>query len=140
MKTILYLATTINGMIAKPDGDSDFVSKEQTEDFLLRCRQAGVVIMGRKTYEIIETLPLKDGLHIVLSHNTPEAIVIGGAETASEFLQANLVDEVYLNIEPVIFGEGMPLATPASFEAKLNLLETKMLSPQVIQLRYKVVR
>ncbi|KKT73463.1 MAG: hypothetical protein UW69_C0064G0008 [Microgenomates group bacterium GW2011_GWA2_44_7] len=68
MKTILYLATTINGMIAKPDGDSDFVSKEQTEDFLLRCRQAGVVIMGRKTYEIIETLPLKDGLHIVLSH------------------------------------------------------------------------
>jgi dihydrofolate reductase len=37
--------------------------------------------------------------------------VCGGAQVYSQFLQAGLVDELYLTVEPVLFGEGVPFAT-----------------------------
>lgn len=55
-------------------------------------------------------------------------------------MQENLVDELYLDIEPVIFGSGMPLFAVADFERKLQLIETKKLSVDELQLHYKVMK
>lgn len=67
-----------------------------------------------------------------------EACLIGGQQTISQFIQKGLVDEIYLDVEPLIFGQGIPLFSPADFELKLELLEVKNLSAQTVQLHYKV--
>lgn len=164
------MAITVNGFIGKEDGNSDWTSPEDGKSFIASCQKAGTVIMGRKTYDVLapNNLPLTEGLHVVLTHNqslksdnktvvfrnqTPkqtcewlekngcqEAVVIGGSQTSSEFIQEGLIDEIYLDVEPLVFGKGMLLFEPAKFELKLRLLETKMLSPQTIQLHYKVIK
>ena len=62
----------------------------------------------------------------------------GGHTTWSSFAKEGLVDEIYLDIEPYLFGQGMPLFLPADFEYHLKLIETKNLNSQTLQLHYRV--
>lgn len=168
MKIILYMDITANGMIGKADGNSDFTSEADGKSFNAICQKVGVVISGRKTYEVLypNYPPLKTGIHWVLTSGLTkkcsnpvvkftdkapeelvagleksgikEAVLIGGSQTVSEFMQKGLVDEIYLDIESLLFGQGMPLFKPADFEVHLELLEVKNLSPQTLQLHYRI--
>ena len=64
-------------------------------------------------------------------------IDIGGAELASLALEADLVDECHLFINPVILGGGKP-AFRAGLRRNLELLETRRFSTGVIHLHYRV--
>jgi dihydrofolate reductase len=64
-------------------------------------------------------------------------IDIGGAELAGLALEADLVDECHLFLNPVIVGGGKP-AFPAALRRKLELLETRRFSTGVIHLHYRV--
>ncbi len=63
--------------------------------------------------------------------------LMGGGELARDFLKADLVDELYLGIVPVLLGEGIPLF-PAGFPQRdFSLVENKTYSKGLIALRYK---
>ncbi len=64
-------------------------------------------------------------------------ILIGGAELAGVALEANLVDECQLFVNPVIVGGGKP-AFRAALRRNLELLETRRFSTGVVQLRYGI--
>lgn len=139
MKVIGIAAISINGMIAqRPLQQSlDWTSGEDTEHFRRITKKAGVLIVGRKTYELIGK-PLQDRLMIVLT-KTPERFdardgvtftdrdpkevladlkregqeavaVIGGQEIYSQFLQEKLLTDLYVTVEPVLFGNGVNLS------------------------------
>ncbi len=73
------------------------------------------------------------------SHGGKDGVVVcGGSQTFGIFMKENLVDEIYLDIEPLLFGEGMLMFAVGEFETSLEFIESKMLSPQTIQLHYKV--
>lgn len=61
-------------------------------------------------------------------------------QTFGIFMQENLVDKIFMDIEPLAFGQGMPLFNAGEFEKQLKLIETKLLSPQTIQLHYQVIK
>lgn len=54
MKTILYMAMTVNGIIARENGDEDFLSAENWKTFTQLANKAGNFIIGRKTYEAVK--------------------------------------------------------------------------------------
>src|SRR5262245_38988739 len=64
-------------------------------------------------------------------------IIIGGAELAGLALEADLVDECQLFLNPVIVGGGKP-AFRATLRRNLELLETRRFGTGVIQLRYRI--
>lgn len=64
-------------------------------------------------------------------------ISIGGAELAGLALEANLVDECHLFVNPVIVGGGKAAFRAAS-RRNLELLETHRFSTGVVHLRYRV--
>jgi len=64
-------------------------------------------------------------------------INIGGAELAGRALEANLVDECHLFLNPVIVGGGKPAFRAAS-RRNLELLETRRFSTGVIHVHYRV--
>lgn len=168
MKVSLYMAVSTNGMIAKGDNDTSWISKEEWDSYSLAVRTAGNVVMGRRTYEIITKQPefqeFKDVRVVVVSSksfktlnsnhiavNSPikaikslknfkEIIIAGGSILNTSFLGDNLVDEIYLDIEPVILGRGIKLFEDIDFETSLELIETKKLSHNEIQLHYRVKR
>lgn len=52
-------------------------------------------------------------------------LLVGGAQVHASFLKDNLVDEMYVTIEPLMFGQGKPLVTPAAFVTYLQLKKHK---------------
>lgn len=63
-------------------------------------------------------------------------IIIGGAELASQALQAGLVDECQLYVAPVALGGGKP-AMPTDFPTDLELIDERRFTSGVVLLRYR---
>jgi dihydrofolate reductase len=92
---------------------------------------------------------LKDSSHVV-AHSPQEAlqvledaetvIVAGGGNLNGSFLGENLVDELYIDIEPAVLGKGIPLFNGPDFDRALKLIGTKQLSENEIQLHYQVLK
>ena len=76
----------------------------------------------------IEALQKKQGKDIWL---------MGGGELTRAFLQADLVDELYLGVVPTLIGEGIP-AFPSGFpQREFALAENKTYSKGLIALLYE---
>ncbi len=65
-------------------------------------------------------------------------MVCGGGGLNSSFMKENLVDELYLDVEPIVFGKGIGLFSEYDFSTGLKLIGTRRLSKNEIQLHYKV--
>ena len=72
-----------------------------------------------------------------LKRESENDIIIGGAELAGLALEADLVDECHLFLNPVIVGGGKP-AFRAALRRNLELLETRHLGAGVIHLHYRI--
>lgn len=67
-------------------------------------------------------------------------LLVGGSETNTLFLKSKLVNEIYLTLEPRIFGQGQGLIIEESLEVKLKLVSVKKLNSQgTLLLKYKVL-
>jgi dihydrofolate reductase len=64
--------------------------------------------------------------------------VMGGGELAKSLLEAHLIDEIGLNIHPVLLGSGIPLFLPMARQLDLQLLECRPLKNGCVFLRYRV--
>jgi dihydrofolate reductase len=71
-----------------------------------------------------------------LKQESEHDIFIGGAELAGLALEANLVDECQLFLNPIIVGGGKP-AFRAALRLNLEPIETRRFDSGVIQLRYR---
>lgn len=72
-----------------------------------------------------------------LKRQSEHDVMIGGAELAALALEADLVDECHVFINPVVVGGGKP-AFRAALRRKLELLETRRFGTGVIHARYSV--
>ncbi len=69
----------------------------------------------------------------------PNCIKIGAADVAQHFLRADLLDEIHINLVPVLLGGGVPLF--ANLDHPINLECTRVIkSDRVTHLRYEVLR
>lgn len=170
MKVILYVAVTVNGLIAEEDDSADFLTETESASFVSAVRSAGALIIGRRTYEILSKQPefqkfvkagvkmvavshsndleLKDPSHTIahspkgaldMLKDHAEVVVAGGAKLNASFMKVNLIDEIYLDVEPTIVGKGIALFAGGDFNVKLKFLGQRMLSDNEIQLHYQVI-
>ena len=72
-----------------------------------------------------------------LKRESEHDISIGGAELAGLALEADLIDECQLFLNPVIVGGGKP-AFRAALRRNLELLETRRFGTGVIHLHYRI--
>ncbi len=172
MKVVLYMAISVNGLIAKENDDTSFVSKIEWKSFRAMIKKADVMVIGRHTYDIMKESDELNGLkntnivvltngvnrksemsNITFTNLQPKellkklekekhkfVLIAGGGILNGSFVKENLVDEIILDVEPVVFGKGIGLFGDSDFEARLRLAGTKKLSMNEIQLRYKVVK
>nr|AIA15233.1 RibD C-terminal domain protein [uncultured bacterium] len=170
MKITLVMVMTIDGKIAHNEHQFvNWSSKEDKRSFYAATKQAGAIIMGHHTFDTFPE-PLPGRLHIVITSttegktNTPgqveytsqspeeiaagldargykEAVLAGGAQVNALFLKANLVDEIQLTVEPLIFGSGIDLVRGADLDVRASLISMEKLNESgSIQLRYSIDR
>mgnify|MGYP001558729712 FL=1 len=162
------MAITANGMIATASDDTSWVSSTEWKSFSRRIGKVGNMIIGSRTYEIMQKKREFDRLQgvkvVVLSRTarklrpgfssaaSPQSalamlrswgfttvMVCGGGTVNASFMKEKLIDEMCLDVEPVILGKGIPLFRNADFQAKLRLQEITRLSRNEIQLRYRLL-
>lgn len=164
MKTFLIAALTADGFIARSsDHLADWTSKEDKKFFTKITKQAGVVVMGLNTYNTIGR-PLGGRLNVVyapaterlvgveltqkepselLSHlesrGYKEVAVIGGSTIYTLFMEAGLIDTLYLTIEPLVFGQGLTLFN-SELDARLKLRKVRKLGDEALVLEYQVIK
>lgn len=56
MKVILYMAMTVNGMIARENDREDFLSDLNWNEFCRLAKSAGCFVVGRRTYDVVKKL------------------------------------------------------------------------------------
>ena len=83
------------------------------------------------------TLPVKELVEELRRDGVESLGVAGGSSVYSQFLQAGLVTDLYLTIEPVLFGGGVPLASGFD-RIEMSLVDTTKLNDQAVLLHYQV--
>ncbi|MDO8633646.1 MAG: dihydrofolate reductase family protein [Candidatus Wildermuthbacteria bacterium] len=68
-----------------------------------------------------------------------QVAICGGATIYTMFMEARVVDKLYLSVEPVFFGQGLTLFNK-ELDTKLELVGTKKLGEQTILLEYNVLK
>ena len=104
-------------------------------------------------YVFSRTQPPGDRDGVTFTNRSPAALVgqirkqkgkdiwlFGGGELGRDFLKADLVDELYIGIVPVLLGEGIPLFPSGFPQRDFALIENKSFSKGLISLKYKRVR
>ena len=137
MEVILLMAMTLDGKIARTRSELvNWTGKKDKQYFVKITRDAGVVIMGSKTFDTIgHPLPGRknivmtrdktrksDDPSLVFTGQAPEQILadlrrqgfdraalIGGSVINSLFARENLITQIHLTLVPKVFGQGLSL-------------------------------
>src|SRR5688572_24389345 len=98
MKIVQSNAISLNGMIARENGDEDWLPSEGWDEFVEDVKKYGSFIMGRETYELVTKLYPNfnfdnvEATHKIivtsqLNYRAPNGyIAVGSPEEAKEFL------------------------------------------------------
>lgn len=69
-----------------------------------------------------------------------QAVLAGGPRLSAAFLKMKLVSELYMTLEPKLFGAGLPILDGAFGQIKLRLISAKQLNKSgTMLLRYKIL-
>lgn len=169
MQTIAVAAVTLDGKIALDAGSGSGWTSKEDKDFLHEFLDGcDAVVLGHNTYKTAEKfLDKRDCIVLTTSVATPErkgerlllwnpagatleavageykkVAVLGGAQTYSYFLDHDLLDELHLTVEPLVFGRGVGLFAPLKAHMpRFSLLSMEKLNDEgAVLLHYKVTK
>jgi dihydrofolate reductase len=163
----VFIATSLDGFIARPDGGLDWLDPFHGEEHGYSAFFAGVdaLVIGRGTYDTVlgfPEWPYGDKRLIVCTSRaadprhgeeiwsgSPRALAerleregvrrvyLDGGALIRSFLREGLVDELTINVIPVILGSGLPLFASGLPEIPLRFVESKSYRSGLVQIRYQ---
>lgn len=95
-----------------------------------------VVSSSLRVPGILSVSTPRAALELLAERGHRTALIAGGERLHNAFLAEDLVDELVLNVAPVLEDDGFKIALPKGQYRELSLLETKPLGGGVLQLRY----
>ena len=144
-------------------------TKEVNEIMADYWKRIDTVILGRRSYEIamkgggggfdgiktyvcsrtLKKIPGKqkfelasDAVSLVKrlkSEKGKDIVVMGGSEIGKSLLEAGLIDQLGVNIHPVLLGSGIPLFAEMNKKIELELRECQQLKNGCVVLTYDVI-
>lgn len=138
-KVILFIASSLDGYIARTSGSVDWLFTDQDYGYTDFLAGVDTILMGRRTYEQVLSFgeyPYKDiqgyvfskvragetDEHVTFISGDPAGFVeglksstgkdiwlVGGAAVIQLFMVHDLIDEFMIFVHPIILGKGIPL-------------------------------
>jgi dihydrofolate reductase len=146
----LSVAMSLDGFIAGPNGEYDWIPMDPEIDFAELFREFDTILMGRKSYELarrdghlgaqgLRTLVFSSSLEpaahpeVTIVRDPAETVrrlrsepgkdlwLWGGGELFRSFLERRLVDEIEIAVVPILLGSGLPLLPGGALRTPLVL-------------------
>jgi dihydrofolate reductase len=167
MRRIIYfVATSLDGYLAREDGGIDWLFHDQEYGFTEFFASIDTVLQGRKTYELALTFDeypyttkqdfifsrrLRNPAHgVVVTQPIPEFVaglkakpgkdiwLVGGGELAGAFFAARAIDTLAVYVHPILLGRGRPFAANLPGDVRLALAGTESYDSGLVRLSYAV--
>lgn len=168
MKVSLVAAITVDGFIGKNSLhlSTKWTSQEDGKYFAEFSKRVGHLVVGSATFKTFNRKlgdrkfyvysrsselenPLDNDAELVSESPTElvsrldeagieELMIAGGASIYTQFVNAGVVTDLYLTLEPIVFGSGVKLFSD-EVAVQLELNEVRDLSDQTKVLHYKVI-
>jgi dihydrofolate reductase len=168
MNVTLWMAMSLNGIVARENQSEDFLSSRDWELFLELLGSSDALIWGRVTHQLFERrvraefreLPIivvtrkndfvtrpgstraatpEDAVAVASRLNADNALLAGGSQLNAGFARSGLIDEVIVAIEPVIVSRGIPLLSGDAPDLPLDLLDIDQSRQPSLRARYRVL-
>jgi dihydrofolate reductase len=167
MRKIRFIvATSLDGYIAGPNGEIDWIVIDPEVDFEEIYKQFDTALIGRKTYETMlkannvampgmkmlvfsRTLSQQDHPKVTIVAGNPQKTIaklrnatgndiwlFGGGALFRSLAEAGFVDTMELSVMPVLLGGGVPLFPTPAPRIKLSLTAHKIHKSGVASLTY----
>ena len=162
------VAMSLDGYIAGPQGEFDWIVNDPSIDFGTLFAQFDTFLIGRRTFELMRqpgspplppgskafvfsrTLPGDvPGVSVMREVSTPAITSIrgqakkdiwlfGGGDLFRSFLSLGLVDTVEVAVSPVLLGRGLQLLPQPASQARLSLTGHRVYRSGIVLLEYAV--
>lgn len=140
-----------NGYGAFYDTVDTVLMGRRTYDWVMEHEQGRFPYPGKECYVFSRGRAGSDGHVTYISEDAAALIarlqaqegkkiwMVGGGQSLLDFLRAGLVDEIALNIAPVLLGRGIPLFPKGEYNMDLQLMDIRR-HGQFAELLYEVKR
>jgi dihydrofolate reductase len=162
----VFIATTLDGFIARSDGAIDFLSvvERDGEDYGYAkfFDSIDTLVVGRKTYELALSFPSwpYGGKRVVVMTTSSRApkydetffsgtatelaatlsdrkrVYVDGGSVIRQFLAEKLLTDLTVSILPIMIGSGVRLFGDLPSDVKLTLVDSQSFPSGLVQLEY----
>lgn len=167
MKVTLWATLSANGSYAGATPENP-PRAEALADFRQEALTHGNFIVGRKTFEgfasrgpnpdfrdldiivvstrdtpmagVLGATSPRAALALLAARGHGKALISGGEALHNAFLAEGLVDEMILNIAPVLDGGGLNIHLPAGKHLPVQLVSCRQMNGGLVQLRFELTR
>jgi dihydrofolate reductase len=166
-KCSIFIAASVDGFIARPDGDIEWLHRPEYEGaelngvtyehFIKTLEKVlsfpkwpyegfPVFALSHQSLELPEHLKSKvevvsqdvTALVAELAERGMKHLYIDGGQTIQQFLEAGLIDEMIITRIPVVLGQGIPLFSQLGSGHELRHIGTYASDNGFVQSRYEV--